>query len=175
MRFACWITKATNTLRIFNTCCFSMAPMVKRTRLNFALHVHCPSSHWVLNLTRNAYDIQIYKLVCWDGTTLPPYYLSKWHTAILHGRPLLFTDRPVSTDSVSRGWETFTPTRFQTLAGSKHMTKPSLILNAFVTANEIAAHILLWIQTSQLFSFLYFCNCYKFVNQTDPSGRRPTP
>jgi hypothetical protein len=34
MRFACWITKATDTLRICNTYCFSTVTMVKRTRLN---------------------------------------------------------------------------------------------------------------------------------------------
>jgi hypothetical protein len=47
MRFACWITKATHarthshrhtpTHRIYNTCCFSTATMVTRTRL----HVTC--------------------------------------------------------------------------------------------------------------------------------------
>ena len=35
MLFACWITKATHTLRICNTYCFSMATtMVTRTRLD---------------------------------------------------------------------------------------------------------------------------------------------
>ena len=34
MRLACWITKATETLRISNTHCFSTATMVTRTRLN---------------------------------------------------------------------------------------------------------------------------------------------
>ena len=38
---ACWIPKATNTLRICNTYCFSIATMVARTRLNVTLHVHC--------------------------------------------------------------------------------------------------------------------------------------
>jgi hypothetical protein len=31
MHFACWITKATNTLRICNTYCFSTAQIVTRT------------------------------------------------------------------------------------------------------------------------------------------------
>jgi len=34
MRFACWIPKATDTLRICNTCHFSTATMVTRTRLS---------------------------------------------------------------------------------------------------------------------------------------------
>jgi hypothetical protein len=41
MRFACWITKATDTLRICNTYCFFTATMVTRTRLNITLYVHC--------------------------------------------------------------------------------------------------------------------------------------
>jgi hypothetical protein len=43
MRFACRITKATDTLLIFNTYCFSTATMVTRKRLNFTFYVHCPS------------------------------------------------------------------------------------------------------------------------------------
>jgi hypothetical protein len=34
MRFACWITKATDTFIIFNTYCFSIATVVTRTRVN---------------------------------------------------------------------------------------------------------------------------------------------
>jgi hypothetical protein len=34
MRFACWITKATDTLGIFNTYSFSTGIMVTRTRLS---------------------------------------------------------------------------------------------------------------------------------------------
>ena len=34
MRFACYITKATDTVIIYNIYCFSMATMVRRTRLN---------------------------------------------------------------------------------------------------------------------------------------------
>jgi hypothetical protein len=34
MPFACWITKATDTLKIRNTHCFSTATKVMRTRLN---------------------------------------------------------------------------------------------------------------------------------------------
>jgi hypothetical protein len=33
MRCACWVTKATNTFKICDTNCFSMAPVVTRTRL----------------------------------------------------------------------------------------------------------------------------------------------
>ena len=32
MRIACWVTKATETLKICNTYCFSTTTMVKRTR-----------------------------------------------------------------------------------------------------------------------------------------------
>jgi hypothetical protein len=39
MRIACWTPKATkNILRICNTCCFSTATMVTRTRLSVTLH-----------------------------------------------------------------------------------------------------------------------------------------
>jgi len=38
MRTACWITKATYTLMVCNTYCFSTA-----TRLDVTLHVHCLS------------------------------------------------------------------------------------------------------------------------------------
>jgi hypothetical protein len=45
MRFACWIPKATNTLRLPNTHCSSTATMVARTPLNVTLHVHCLSCY----------------------------------------------------------------------------------------------------------------------------------
>jgi hypothetical protein len=43
MRFACWITKATDTHthKICNAYCFSTATMVTRTRLNITLYVRC--------------------------------------------------------------------------------------------------------------------------------------
>jgi hypothetical protein len=37
MRFACWITKATDTLRMCNTCCFSTSTVVTRTRLCYVV------------------------------------------------------------------------------------------------------------------------------------------
>jgi len=42
MRTACWITKATDTLKLYNTYCFSVATVVARTRLSFTfvLTVH---------------------------------------------------------------------------------------------------------------------------------------
>jgi hypothetical protein len=43
MRIACWIPKATDTLRICNTYFFSTPTMVARTRLVFRLHAHCLS------------------------------------------------------------------------------------------------------------------------------------
>jgi len=43
MCFACRITKATDTLRICNTYCFSTATMVELTRFIVTLYVHCPA------------------------------------------------------------------------------------------------------------------------------------
>ena len=40
MRIACWIAKATDTLRLCNTHCFSTTIMVVRTRLKVTLYVH---------------------------------------------------------------------------------------------------------------------------------------
>jgi len=37
MHFACWTTKATDSLRIFNIYCSRSATMVTRTRLNVTL------------------------------------------------------------------------------------------------------------------------------------------
>jgi hypothetical protein len=41
MRFACWVTKATDIHIIFNTYFFSTATIVTRMRLNITLYVHC--------------------------------------------------------------------------------------------------------------------------------------
>jgi hypothetical protein len=43
MHISCRVTKATNTLRICNSYCFSIPTMVERTRLNVTLYVHCLS------------------------------------------------------------------------------------------------------------------------------------
>jgi len=43
MRFACWITKTTDTLRICHTFCYSTATMVTRTRFYVTLYVQCLS------------------------------------------------------------------------------------------------------------------------------------
>ena len=43
MRFACWISTATNTLKRCNTYCFATATVVTRTRLSVRLYVHCLS------------------------------------------------------------------------------------------------------------------------------------
>jgi len=45
MRFACWITRATDTLIIPNTYCFSTATVVARTCLIVTLYVHCLSCY----------------------------------------------------------------------------------------------------------------------------------
>jgi hypothetical protein len=46
MCFACWITKATNTLRICSSYCFSTATVVMGTWLIVTLCVHCVSCSW---------------------------------------------------------------------------------------------------------------------------------
>jgi hypothetical protein len=43
MCFACWITKATDTLRICNIYCFCTAAVVTRMRFSVMLYVHCMS------------------------------------------------------------------------------------------------------------------------------------
>jgi hypothetical protein len=43
MRFTCWITKATDALRICNTYCFSTPTVVTRRRLNGTLYIYCLS------------------------------------------------------------------------------------------------------------------------------------
>jgi hypothetical protein len=44
MRLACWIPKATNTLKMSNTYCFSMVLMITRTRIRVTSYfVHCLS------------------------------------------------------------------------------------------------------------------------------------
>jgi hypothetical protein len=42
MRFASWITKATHTLRISNTYCFSIATILMRTRLYVTFIIALP-------------------------------------------------------------------------------------------------------------------------------------
>jgi hypothetical protein len=43
MRIACWIPKAVNILRIFNTCSFSAATMVAQKHLNITIQSICLS------------------------------------------------------------------------------------------------------------------------------------
>ena len=45
--FACWVTKATDTLRVCNTYCFSTATVVTRTRLSSPIYLLCLSC-WTL-------------------------------------------------------------------------------------------------------------------------------
>jgi hypothetical protein len=45
MRITCWITKTTDTLRIFHTYCFATTTVVTRKRLNITLYVHCLSCY----------------------------------------------------------------------------------------------------------------------------------
>jgi hypothetical protein len=44
MRIACWTTKATRSLILCVTYCFTTATMVARTRPNVTLYVYCLSS-----------------------------------------------------------------------------------------------------------------------------------
>ena len=43
MHIACWVPKATNTLLICNTSCFSVAAMIARTHLDVTIYVYCLS------------------------------------------------------------------------------------------------------------------------------------
>jgi hypothetical protein len=61
MRFACSITKATDTLTICNTYCFSTATMVMWTGLSITLYVHWLSC-WTLNSAARILSTVLY---CW--------------------------------------------------------------------------------------------------------------
>jgi hypothetical protein len=41
IQIACWVPKATNTLTVCNTHCFSTTTVVAGSLLNATLHVHC--------------------------------------------------------------------------------------------------------------------------------------
>jgi hypothetical protein len=47
VRIACWMTRATNTLIICNTHCFSTATVVACTHISVMIHVHCLSYSFV--------------------------------------------------------------------------------------------------------------------------------
>ena len=53
MRFACWITKATDTQSEYAIHCFSTATMVTRKLLNVTLHIECPSCYSVDMMSLN--------------------------------------------------------------------------------------------------------------------------
>ena len=57
---ACWVTKATNTIRMCNTHYFSTVTMVARTRVNVTLYVHCLSCY---SITKSDY-IHLLWLFC---------------------------------------------------------------------------------------------------------------
>jgi hypothetical protein len=44
VRFACWVSKATDTMRLCNIHCFSTVTMVTEKRLSVTFIVHCLSS-----------------------------------------------------------------------------------------------------------------------------------
>ena len=63
MRFACGITKATNTHSEYVTHCFSAVTVVERTRLSVTLHVHCLSCFGFLidrNRLKKWYDVNLF-------------------------------------------------------------------------------------------------------------------
>jgi hypothetical protein len=45
MCFAFWITKAADTLRTYNTSCFSVATVILQCALMFRLYMYCPSCY----------------------------------------------------------------------------------------------------------------------------------
>jgi len=53
IRVTCWVPKATDTLRICNTCCFSAAAVVRRTRLSVTVYVLCLSGFFHLRDSRD--------------------------------------------------------------------------------------------------------------------------
>jgi hypothetical protein len=52
MRIGCWISKGSNTLRICNTYCFTVATMVTRSFLSVTLYVHCLSCLYLCTYVR---------------------------------------------------------------------------------------------------------------------------
>jgi len=89
MHTACWITKATYTLRIWNTYCFSMTTMVMWMCLMLHLYIHC--------------------LTCYLHLTM--YYLgSFWYQihGILFGQKLNLVNKlenyKISTQSLNHAW-----------------------------------------------------------------------
>ena len=91
MRFACWITKATHTLRIY-IYCFSATRMDTRVHLSGTLYVHCLSCCSFVTLLYDA------SCVCAVDKTLWYYlHLSTKSTNQPHCR--LFTDCGMRTTS----------------------------------------------------------------------------
>ena len=57
MRFACWMTKTTDTLKIFNTYCFSTATIVSRTRLSVTWYIHTLPLSLLFDVLRNVFAV----------------------------------------------------------------------------------------------------------------------
>ena len=71
MRFACWITKATHTLGVYNTYCFATVTMVTPTRLNVTLCIHCLSClYFVKLLAADCFEKQFDSLIALLDCTL---------------------------------------------------------------------------------------------------------
>ena len=48
MRFACWITKARDTLRISNAYWFTAVALLTQTHLSVAFYIHCVSCNFFI-------------------------------------------------------------------------------------------------------------------------------
>ena len=79
IHFADFKTKATHTLRIRNTCCFSTATVFTRVRLHFMLYVHCLSclfrNSWQ---QRGSLTITLTSHVGGSGFEFQSAYLLSW-------------------------------------------------------------------------------------------------
>ena len=97
MRVACWITKATNTLRVCNTYCFSTATIVARTHLNVTLYVHCMYC-LILQMCTNM-NIAAPNIIIWVY----------WHMALIQIRyfPFSSNDLPIYVINSCFSWAVF--------------------------------------------------------------------
>ena len=98
MHLACCLTKATkHSLTIYNTYCFSTATVVKRTRLNDTLYMHCPSCLVFLK-TEYQYN-NAFAIICDNHATSCSFYpwilvpaVNRVLRAVICGIPLFHGD-----------------------------------------------------------------------------------
>ena len=85
MRIACWIPKATNTLRVCNTYCFSIVILIARTLLDVTLYVNCLYWFKVYSQRFSAHfytPIRALPSVCYPISTKfhrNPHVISRWN------------------------------------------------------------------------------------------------